>query len=50
LLDDVPVYREYNDAYFKLTPEALGVLLIGELERAGAVARSGAFLVPAGSR
>ena len=48
LLDDVPVYREYNDAYFKLTPEALGALLIGELEHAGAVARSGAFLVPAG--
>jgi glyoxylase-like metal-dependent hydrolase (beta-lactamase superfamily II) len=50
LMDGVPVYREYNDAYFKLTPEALGELLVGELERAGVVARSGAFLVAAGAR
>lgn len=47
LLDGVPIFREYNEAYFRLTPAALAELLVGELERAGAVARSGAFLVPA---
>jgi glyoxylase-like metal-dependent hydrolase (beta-lactamase superfamily II) len=46
LLDDVPVYREYNANYFKLEPKALAELLVGELERAGAVARSAAFLIP----
>jgi glyoxylase-like metal-dependent hydrolase (beta-lactamase superfamily II) len=33
LMDGVPVYREYNEAYFRLAPEALGELLVGELER-----------------
>jgi hypothetical protein len=47
ILDSVPVYREYNQAYFQMTPAALAELLVGELERAGAVTRSGAFLVPA---
>jgi glyoxylase-like metal-dependent hydrolase (beta-lactamase superfamily II) len=46
LLDEVPVYREYNAAYFNLEPKALSELLVGELERAGAVARSGPFLMP----
>jgi glyoxylase-like metal-dependent hydrolase (beta-lactamase superfamily II) len=47
MLDAVPVYREYNEAYFKMQPAALAELLVTELERVGAVARSGAFLVPA---
>lgn len=46
-LDEVPVYREYNRAYLSLTPQALAELLVGELERAGAVERSGRFLIPA---
>jgi glyoxylase-like metal-dependent hydrolase (beta-lactamase superfamily II) len=50
LMEGVPVYREYNAAYFRLAPEALGKLLAGELERAGAATRSGAFLVPAAAR
>jgi len=46
-LHSVPVYREYNDAYLMLEPRALAELLVGELERAGVVRRSGRFLTPA---
>ena len=48
-LDSVPVYRDYNRAYLGLHPEALAELLVGELERAGIVERSGRFLTSAGS-
>jgi glyoxylase-like metal-dependent hydrolase (beta-lactamase superfamily II) len=46
MLESVPVYREYNQAYFNMTPATLAEMLVGELERAKVVARSGAFLVP----
>jgi len=49
-LDEVAVYREYNRTYLHLTPQALAELLVGELERAGAVIRSGRFLIPAAAR
>ena len=42
-----PVYREYNRMYFGLAPSALLEVLVSELERAGAVTRSGGFLMPA---
>ena len=45
-MDSVAVYRECNRAYFGLAPSALAELLVGELERAGAVARGGGFLIP----
>ncbi len=46
-IDGVPVYREYNRMYFGLAPSALSEVLVSELERAGAVTRSGGFLMPA---
>ena len=45
-LDSVPVYREYNRAYLGLAPTALAEMLVSELQRAGAVARNGEFLMP----
>jgi hypothetical protein len=45
-LDSIAVYREYNHAYFGLAPSALAEMLVGELERAGAVARTGEVLKP----
>lgn len=46
-MDSVAVYRECNRAYLGLAPSALAELLVGELERAGAVVRGGGFLLPA---
>jgi glyoxylase-like metal-dependent hydrolase (beta-lactamase superfamily II) len=46
-LDSIPVYREYNAAYLGLAPSALAEMLVTELERAGAITRSGEFLKPA---
>ena len=45
-MDRVAVYREFNRSYLGLTPAALAALLVGELERAGAAARDGEFLIP----
>lgn len=45
-VDRVPVLRELNAAWFRLPAPELASLLVGELERAGAVAREGAALVP----
>jgi glyoxylase-like metal-dependent hydrolase (beta-lactamase superfamily II) len=45
-LDSIPVYQEYNRAYFGLAPSALAETLVSELERSGAVSRSGEFLKP----
>jgi hypothetical protein len=42
----IPVYREYSRVYFGLAPSALAEVLVGELERAQAVKRSGGFLIP----
>jgi len=48
-MDGVAVYRDYNRTYLGLTPTALAQVLVSELERAGAVERSGGFLRPASS-
>jgi glyoxylase-like metal-dependent hydrolase (beta-lactamase superfamily II) len=45
-LDGIPIYREYNAQYFGLSAQALAELLVQELTRAGAIRRSGAFLLP----
>jgi glyoxylase-like metal-dependent hydrolase (beta-lactamase superfamily II) len=45
-LDGIPIYREYNALYFGLSAQALADLLVQELSRAGAIRRSGAFLLP----
>ncbi len=36
-VERVPVFRDFNAAYFRLSPTALAELLIGELQRAGTV-------------
>lgn len=46
-VDRVPVYRDFNARFFQLAPEALAASLVAELERIGAVRRSGEFLMPA---
>jgi len=46
-LDRVPVYRDLNARYFELAPAGFAEMLVGELERAGAVRRNGEFLKPA---
>jgi glyoxylase-like metal-dependent hydrolase (beta-lactamase superfamily II) len=45
-LDGIPIYHEYNALYFGLSAQALADLLVQELSRAGAIRRSGPFLVP----
>jgi len=45
-LDGIPIFREYNALYFGLSAQALADLLVQELSRAGAIRRSGAFLLP----
>jgi glyoxylase-like metal-dependent hydrolase (beta-lactamase superfamily II) len=46
-VDRVPIYRDFNAYFFRLTPADLAETLVAELERVGAVRRSGAFLTPA---
>jgi len=48
-LANVPIYREYNERYFRLAPDLLADRLVGELEKSGTVRRSSGSLVPAGS-
>jgi len=45
-VDRVPVYRDFNARFFGLAPAALAATLVGELERVGAVRRSGDCLTP----
>ncbi|MEO8136917.1 MAG: MBL fold metallo-hydrolase [Betaproteobacteria bacterium] len=42
----IPLYADFNRRYFGLAIEALVALLVGELERAGAVRREGEWLLP----
>lgn len=46
-LDAVGFYRDFNRQFFRLPPTEFAALLVSELERAGAVRREGAWLVPA---
>jgi len=43
----VDLFREFNAAFFRLAPDDLARMLVGELEKAGAVSRSDGWLVPA---
>ena len=45
-VDRVPIYRDFNARFFGLAPSELATTLVGELERVGAVRRSGDFLTP----
>ena len=45
-LERVGIYRDFNARFFKRPAADLAELLIGELERAGAVRREGEWLVP----
>lgn len=44
-MEQVPVFSEYNALYFRLTAAELADMLVHELERAGAVARSSGYLL-----
>jgi glyoxylase-like metal-dependent hydrolase (beta-lactamase superfamily II) len=46
-VDRVPIYRDFNERFFRLAPADLAASLVSELERVGAVRRSGEFLTPA---
>lgn len=46
-LASVPLYADFNARYLKLSDAALAELIVGELERAGAVTHDNGFLVPA---
>lgn len=43
----VPCYREYNKAFFGLTPRALAEMITGELLRAGVITQRDGALIPA---
>jgi len=47
-LATVPLYAEFNARYFQLSEAALADLIVGELERAGAVTKSNGYLIAAG--
>ena len=46
-MDRVGLYRDFNALFFRLPPGELAAMLIGELERAGAVKREDGWLAPA---
>jgi glyoxylase-like metal-dependent hydrolase (beta-lactamase superfamily II) len=46
-VERVPLYRDFNATFFRLPPAELAALLVGELERAGAVRREDGCVVPA---
>ncbi len=46
-LATVPLYADFNVRYFQLSYAALAELIVGELERAGAVKRSNGYLIAA---
>lgn len=46
-VERVPLYRDFNARFFRLPPAELAALLVGELERAGAVRREEGFVVAA---
>ena len=43
-LESVPLYTDFNRRYLRLDPAALAELIVGELERAGAVRRTDGYL------
>jgi len=45
-LDSVAVYRQCDQTFFDLPPATLAEQLVGKLERASAVTRSGNYLIP----
>jgi hypothetical protein len=45
-LERIGIYRDFNALFFKRPAAELAELLIGELERSGAVKREGSWLVP----
>jgi len=48
-LASVPIYREYNERYFKQPAAQLADRLVSELEKSGAVRRAGGLLLPGNS-
>jgi hypothetical protein len=46
-VDRVPIYREFNERYFRLPPAMLAQRLIAELEHTGAVRCRDGMLMPA---
>ncbi len=46
-LDRVGIYRDFNEAFFRMSPAGLAEWLVAELEKAGAAQRHDGFLVPA---
>ena len=47
-LATVPLYADFNARYFQLSHVALAELILGELERAGAVKNSNGYLIATG--
>ena len=45
-VEQVPIFRDFNARYLRLTPAALAARLVDELERAGAARRDAGALVP----
>ncbi|MET0346089.1 MAG: MBL fold metallo-hydrolase [Casimicrobiaceae bacterium] len=45
-VERVPIFRDFNARYLRLTPPALAARLVDELERAGAARRDAGALVP----
>jgi glyoxylase-like metal-dependent hydrolase (beta-lactamase superfamily II) len=46
-LDRIGFYRDFNRQFFRLPPSRFAAMLVGELERSGAVRREDGWLVPA---
>jgi glyoxylase-like metal-dependent hydrolase (beta-lactamase superfamily II) len=44
---DVGIYRDLNAAVFRMPPADMAAMIVGDLERAGAIRRDGGFLVTA---
>ena len=45
-LDRVGLYRDTNAKFLKLAPEDYAAMIVGELERVGAVRKEGGRLLP----
>jgi glyoxylase-like metal-dependent hydrolase (beta-lactamase superfamily II) len=46
----VPLYADFNARYFQLNDAALAEMIVGELERAGAVTKVDGYLLPTGTQ
>jgi glyoxylase-like metal-dependent hydrolase (beta-lactamase superfamily II) len=46
-VDSVPIFRDFNERFLRLEPGALAGVLIGELEKGGALRQDGEFLAAA---